>query len=211
MQTQWQLQATMAASEMKGFQEAEGIQLNSQEQGLCSQGDLSSNPASATTSYVTLVLYEPWFPHLWVAPSARASSSVSHSGQGICPSPWMPRPPQTHYSTSSESRQLFADFTAQMSYLRASLELQFLDQFPRDCDSISLSGTQKSAFLQVPDMILKQVVYALHVENLRITGQWERLASMRSLQFRRETVKWGALRPTWGLRKWLAEELNFEL
>lgn len=54
----------MAASEMKGFQEAEGIQLNSQEQGLCSQGDLSSNPASATTSYVTLVLYEPWFPHL---------------------------------------------------------------------------------------------------------------------------------------------------
>lgn len=54
----------MATSEMKGFLEAEGIELNSREQGLCSQGDLSSNPASATTSYVTLFLQEPWFPHL---------------------------------------------------------------------------------------------------------------------------------------------------
>ena len=55
---------SVTASEMKGLQEAEGIQLNSQEQGLCSQGDLGSNPASATPACMTSVLSEPWFFHL---------------------------------------------------------------------------------------------------------------------------------------------------
>lgn len=92
---------------MNGFQEAEGVQLSSQKQGLCSHGDLDSNPACVTTAHVTLV-------------SSSMNSTFympgSHPGQGTCLSAWAPQP-QTDYSVSSESRQLFANLTAHLSYL----------------------------------------------------------------------------------------------